>query len=246
MSTAVQNLVGLTAPQALAVLLSSLQDVEEVRLAECRPLPPLQVRLNLTAAERLVFERALELRSRTGLPFWDAALLELPAVPGATRLLDAAMDHVSFRGCERPLPWGSAVAGGIERACSEFSAAGGASLAFLSEVVCSDGSLRHLPMADFHAFKSATNQRIVEAVAERLFPKGAMLLESGESYHAYGTELLSEGEFRVFLGKAMLCVPIVDRAYLAHQLIEGRCALRLSSGGGKSHVPTVVAVLAGR
>jgi hypothetical protein len=246
MSAAVDNLVGLTAPQALGVLLSSLHDVEEVRLAECRPLPHLQVRLNLTEAERLVFERALELRSRTGLPFWDAALLELPNVPGAIRLLDAAMAHVSFRGHERPLSWASAVAGGIERECSEFSATRGASLAFLSEVVCRDGSLRHLPMADFHAFKSAPNQRIVEAVAERLFPNGAILLESGESYHAYGTELLSEVDFRVFLGRAMLCAPIVDRAYLAHQVIEGRCALRLTSGGGKSHVPTVVATLAGR
>jgi hypothetical protein len=153
------------------------------------------------------------------------------------------MAHVSFRGHERPLPWALAIAGGIERACSEFSATSGASLTFLSEVVCRDGSLRHLPMADFHMFKSAPNQRVVEVVAQRLFPRGGVLLESGESYHGYGAELLSEAEFRRFLGKALLCAPIVDRAYLAHQLIEGRCALRLTPGGGKSSVPTVVAVL---
>jgi hypothetical protein len=72
MSAAVDNLVGLTAAQALGVLLSSLQDVKEVRLAECRPLPPLQLRLNFTDAERLVFERALSfaptLVSRSGTP----------------------------------------------------------------------------------------------------------------------------------------------------------------------------------
>jgi hypothetical protein len=164
-------------------------------------------------------------------------------MPDAIRLLDAALMHVSFRGHEISMAWAEAISGGLERACAEFPTTLGASLALLSEVVCRDGSLRHLPMVDFHAFKSARNQRIVEAVSERLFPQGAILLDSGESYHAYGNRLMSKCEFREFLGKAMLCVPIVDRAYLAHQLIEGRCALRLTSGGGKSHVPTVVAAV---
>jgi hypothetical protein len=243
MSTAVQSLLGVTAPRALGVLLSSLPDIREVRLAECRPLPPLQSRLDLTPGERIAFERALAHRSRTGLSFWDAALLELPGIPDAIRFLDAAMMHVSFRGHERSLPWASAVAGGLESACAQYSSQVGASLTFLSEMICRDGSLRHLPMLDFHPPKSAPNQRIVEAVAGRLFPQGAILLDSGESYHAYGTELLSESEFRRFLGMALLLAPIVDRAYVAHQLIEGRCALRLTPGGGKSRVPTVISVL---
>lgn len=93
---------------------------------------------------------------------------------------------------------------------------------------------------------SASNSRhrkIVEAVAERLFEGGSILLESGESYHAYGARLMSEEQFRRFLGKALLCAPIVDRAYLAHQWTEGRCALRLTAGGGKSNVPKVVSIL---
>jgi hypothetical protein len=241
-----EDLVGATAAHAVGALLSKLPEIQEVRLAECRPLLPLQSRYDLTPAERTVFERAIRLRSHTGLPFWDAALLELPAVPDAVRLLDAAMMHVSFRGHERSLPWTSAIAGGLESASAEFPAGSGASLTILSEVLCRDDSVRHLPMVDFHAFSSAPNRRIVEAVAERLFPEGAILLESGESYHAYGTQLLSETQFRSFLGTAMLFVPIVDRAYVAHQWIEGRCALRLTQGGGKSRVPTVVAVMSGK
>jgi len=58
--------------------------------------------------------------------------------------------------------------------------------------------------------------------------------------------LIAKEDFQVFIGAAMLFVPIVDRAYLAHQLLEGRCALRLTPGGGKSQVPTAVAVLPGR
>lgn len=238
-----ETLVGLTAPRAVEVLLASLPDVREVHLAECRPLPPLQSRFDLTASERIVFERALDHRRRTGLPFWDAALLELSAIPDAVRLIDAALMHVSLRGNQFTMSWVEAISGGIERTCAEFPTNIGASLTLLSEVVCRDGSLRHLPMVDFHSCSSARNQQIVEAVSERLFPQGAILLDSGESYHAYGSQLVSQGEFRQFLGRALLCVPIVDRAYLAHQLIEGRCALRLTPGGGKSHVPTVVAVV---
>jgi hypothetical protein len=240
-----RTLLGVTAPRALAMILSSLDDVDEIYLTECRPLPPLQSRRTLGTAERIVFERALESRERTGLPFWDAALLELPAVPDALPLLDDAMMHVTFRGKEHPLSYTSAVAGGIEHACAEYSTGAGASLTFLSEVRCRGGLKNHLPMIDFHAASSDPNQRVVTAVTKRLFPDGAVLLESGESYHAYGTRLISDAEFRRFLGKALLFAPIVDRAYVAHQIIEGRCALRISAGGGKSRIPTVVALIPG-
>jgi hypothetical protein len=240
-----RNLIGLSAPRALTVLLRSLEDVAEVYLAELRPLPPLQDRFDLTAAEHTVLKSALKHRSHKGLSFWDAVLLELPGMPEAIRLIDAAMMHVSLRGQERPLSRSLVVAGALERACEEYLTTQGVSLTFLSEVRCRDGSLRHLPMLDFHAFASDSNRLLIEAIVKRLFPEGAVLLESGESYHAYGAQLLPEAEFRRFLGRALLCAPIVDRAYLAHQWIEGRCALRLTPGGGKSRVPAVVSVIPG-
>jgi len=239
------NLLGLDAPRALTVLLSSFKDVEEVYLAECRPLPPLQTRRQLTAAERIVVERALEFRKSTGLAFWDAVLLELSVTPDAIPLLDEVSKHLTFIGQERSLSWSSAVSHGLEQACAQFTATADASLVFLSEMRCHDGSKRHLPMIDFHAARSARNERVVFAVAERLFPEGAVLLESGESYHAYSTKLVSETEFRRFLGRALLFAPIIDRTYTAHQLIEGRCALRLTAGGTKSQVPTVVSLIPG-
>jgi hypothetical protein len=237
--------LGLDAPRALAVLLSSFKDVEEVYLAELRPLPPLQARRDLKPAELVVVERALKCRQSTGLGFWDAVLLELSNVPEAIGLLDEAMMHVTFHGKERSLSWASAISDGLERACAEFSKTGEASLTFLSEMRCRDGSKRHLPMIDLHAASSSVNQPVVTGLVERLFPEGALLLESGESYHAYGTRLLSQTEFRSFLGKALLFAPIVDRTYVAHQVIEGRCALRLTAGGGKSRVPKVISVVPG-
>ena len=136
--------------------------------------------------------------------------------------------------------------GALERACSRFPVDGESSLTFLSEVLRKDGTIAHVPMLDFHAFKSPANLRIVEVIAQRLLPEGSILLDSGESYHLYGTKLLSEENFRLFLARALLFAPIVDRAYVAHQLIEGRCALRLSPGGGKITVPVVVAAFSGK
>ena len=76
MGIVVENFIGLSAPRFLGTLFSSLQNVREIRLAKCSPLPLLQARFNLTAAERGVYERALELRRRTGLcfgtlPYWS-------------------------------------------------------------------------------------------------------------------------------------------------------------------------------
>jgi hypothetical protein len=235
--------VNLDAARALATLLSSLNEVEEIYLAELRPLPPLQTRRVLSPPERTAIERALKTRENTGLPFWDSVLLELAKVPDAIGLLDEAMMHVSFRGRERPLSWASATSGGLEQICTEFPTAGESSLNILSEVRCRGGSTQHIPMIDFHIACSTPNQLVVTAVAERLFPEGAVLLASGESYHAYGTRLLSETNFRSFLGRALLFAPIIDGTYVAHQLIEGRCALRLTGGAGKSRVPRVIASL---
>jgi hypothetical protein len=246
MGIVVADMVGVSAPRSLSAVLSCVDDIEEIRLARLLPLPPIQARLNLTASEHVVFERALKLRQNTGLSFWDSVLLELSAVPEAFRLLDVAMMHVSLRGQEFSLSRSEVNAGTLEHLCSEFRPDAASSLTLLSEVVRRDGSLGHLPMIDFHAPKSAANQHLVEAVAERLFPRGAILMDSGESYHAYGTQVVSQEEFRSFLGYAMLFIPIVDRAYVAHQLIENRCALRITAGGGKSQIPTVVAVLPGR
>lgn len=240
MGVAIEDLVGLSAGQSLALLLASMPDVKEIKLAELHPSATIQNRLSLSDSERVVFDRAIEVRQNTGLPFWDSLLLVLPEFPDALRFLDTALTHVSLRGHEFSLSIAEVSRGGIERACAKYVSPAGPSLTLLSQVVRTDGSPGHLPMLDFHARKSTSNQRIVEAVAQRLFPHGSILIDSGESYHAYGKQLIPPEDFGRFIGTALLFAPITDRAYLAHQLIEGQCALRLTAGGGKSQVPRVV------
>ncbi len=243
MGATIEDLVGLSAGRSLGPLLSSIPDLKEIRLAELRPTEPIQNRLSLSGTEGTAFDKAIELRKNTGLPFWDSLLLILPQFPDAFRFLDTALTHISLKGQGFSLSVAEVRRGGLERACAKYLSAVGPSLTLLSQVVRTDGSLGHLPMVDFHARKSRDNQHIVEAVAQKLFPHGSILMDSGESYHAYGRQLIPCEDFERFIGTALLYAPIIDRAYLAHQLIEGECALRLTPGGGKSKAPTVVTVL---
>ncbi len=54
------------------------------------------------------------------------------------------------------------------------------------------------------------------------------VLLSAKSYHFYGGELMEEVDLCRFLGKAFLFTPIVDRAWIAHQLMASACAPRVS------------------
>jgi len=100
-------------------------------------------------------------------------------------------------------------------------------LALQSRVLLRDGNSRHIPMLDFHVPASDRSLRSVMTVLKVLRLSGFVLL-SGKSYHFYGDELMEEGELCRFLGKALLFTPIVDRAWIAHQLMASACALRVS------------------
>ena len=105
-----------------------------------------------------------------------------------------------------------------------------------------DGKISHLPLIDFHCPASAENARLALAVGRRIIDGSFLLLLSGKSYHAVGLKPILSDELVCFLSKALLFSPIVDRGYIAHQLIERRCALRISKGGHANVIPTVIAV----
>jgi hypothetical protein len=48
-----------------------------------------------------------------------------------------------------------------------------------------------------------------------------------------------------FLARALMYSPIIDRAYIAHQLLEKRCSLRISGKENKSSLPKVIAISQG-
>lgn len=54
------------------------------------------------------------------------------------------------------------------------------------------------------------------------------MLETDRSYHFYGAELQTVSEQTAFLARALFYSPIVDRAWIAHQLIDKRSNLRIA------------------
>src|SRR5262249_21914021 len=97
-----------------------------------------------------------------------------------------------------------------------------------SRVEVKTGELRHIPMIDFHCPATGDNNELVLAAIDTLEVGPGFLIESGKSYHFLGLELLSENALPQFLGKLLLLSPTIDRAWVAHQLIESACALRVS------------------
>lgn len=116
-------------------------------------------------------------------------------------------------------------------------------LGVLSKVELADGTIAHIPMMDFICDVCCENLSILKELLRVAGQESGVILMSGRSYHFYGLELLSEKEWGIFLGKCLLMYRLVDSRYVGHQLIDGYCVLRLSSGGTKVQVPTVVARL---
>jgi hypothetical protein len=116
-------------------------------------------------------------------------------------------------------------------------------LGILSRVVLKTGVEAHIPMMDFVCPPSPENlETLIFLLGGLRYGKG-WVVESGRSYHFYGSKLVRGIDWNVFLGKCLLMSNYVDTRYIGHQLVDGHCVLRLSSGSLRSRVPTVVAHL---
>ena len=115
-------------------------------------------------------------------------------------------------------------------------------LGFVSKVHLACGGAAHIPMMDFICAPSTKNLEMLVRLLRNIHKGRGWLLESGRSYHYYGCQLLTYREWIVFLGKCLLMSGYADDRYIGHQLVDGHCVLRLSSGKSKT-VPTVVAEL---
>ena len=86
----------------------------------------------------------------------------------------------------------------------------------------------HLPMLDLGVRISEAGENAAVDALQALGLKGA-LFESGRSYHFYGAEVATESSLWHLLGQAQLLSPIVDARWISHQLVDGRCGLRIST-----------------
>ncbi|NRR31882.1 hypothetical protein HSX11_17035 [Oxalobacteraceae bacterium] len=206
------------------------------------PLAPLiQDRGELDENDDLVLERSSEIRKDSIMPFWDSVMLaavDLKNIPFG--ILKSSTYHNKSNSDLIEIERNDISSTLLE---SFFGAlAPNKLIAISSHVKCFDGISRHIPQIDFHCKESLSNLSLIVEIIKILDLKG-YILRSGKSYHFYGSSLLASEKFFEFMGRILLFAPIVDRSWIAHQLIEGRSALRISSRPGYGGPPTLVAEL---
>jgi len=101
----------------------------------------------------------------------------------------------------------------------------------------------HIPLMDFCCECSPSNLEQVKEFLYEIGQKRGVILWSGRSYHYYGVDLLDEKDWLNFLGKSLLFSGYTDERYIGHRLLDGCGILRVSIGGLRSQMPTVVSIL---
>ena len=203
-----------------------------------RRTPPLQKRVASSSGVRFI-QRARERSRRFDLPAWYAVILlvlgsdEIPA-----GILEAAAFHQSISDSLQPIDSSALKLDRIRRLAQQIPT--DRMLTFCSKVKLRNGVIRHIPMMDFHCPVSDHSLAVVSKTAAMFGIGPGFVLQTEKSYHFYGTQLVSETELVRFLSQALLFSPIVDQAWIAHQLIDMCCALQISSRRPKSRVPKVV------
>lgn len=106
-----------------------------------------------------------------------------------------------------------------------------------SRVLIRSGEFAHIPMMDFLCPPSEENLKTLLQVFGKVAEYRGFILNSGNSYHYYGTRLLTDSQWRTFLGRSLLLSGLSDDRYIGHQLVDGYCVLRISAGMLKRRVP---------
>jgi len=230
---------GDSAANVLKHIINSCPIVQSVNFTFYSPPPILQDRICFTKNEKELETEALGIRDQFNLPFWDSIMLKSflrQSVP--SRILHESLFHQPNTNSIFNISRDEILNNKILIIANETN--NSKWLSVLSDFKVDGNDIYHIPLLDFHCPCCKENDELVKEVAKILFPDGAVILDSGKSYHCYGLLLLTGDEFIDFLSKALLFSPIIDRAYIAHQLLERRCALRISRGGSIKKEPTVL------
>jgi hypothetical protein len=102
-----------------------------------------------------------------------------------------------------------------------------------------NGRKLHIPMMDFQLKSGSDDGQLnfLQSAVSGIRQKHGIILDSGNSYHYYGSRLLAEDEWRWFMAGCVLLEPLVDVRYISHRLLSGKGALRLTTAPGKDTEP---------
>lgn len=227
------SLLGLRGKSVLhffPALCSLRPDITGIRFDAYKPAPGLSERLDnvLTPREQGLRDAATALRDSNGIPFWDA-LLATSMQQGiiSSQFIASALAHDAAPD-ERYvlLPSEEITAEKVLDLVANLPS--GYGLAACSRVSLRSKQDAHIPMLDFRCPCSDENAQAIKRMLAFAGCHDGILVESGRSYHFYGTTLLSEAGWIEFMGRALLFAPIVDSRFIGHRLVDGRCRLKVT------------------
>lgn len=200
-------------------ILDTNKDIEEMNFHVFPPFSLLQDVYELDNIEKDQINSALTIRKETGIPFWDSLML--------TFFNHEKHSERFFSWCQRHNKNGLLLS---SRNISEIESvvkANPKQMWALSSRLSMANTSKHLLFIDFHIRPNDDNLQIVEQLINSLGVKG-YILNSGESYHFISKSVHNQEEWLDFTAKLLFFSPIVDRAWIAHQLLERTSSLRIS------------------
>ncbi len=229
------TLVGLPAAAAYQTLLLSRESLESFTIHRYSSPPRLQERVPMSSFENAIVDEAKTI-SAVALPFW-VKLFALCATRGqcSEALLKAAFFH-NGPGAESEHARCELEFGLLQKVSQEEHL----NVSLGSRIIDANSGELHINMLDFDVAVNHANTQIIVSVCRELMPSGFLVLVSGDSYHAVGTELVEPSARIALLGKALLVSPLVDIFYVGHQLQQRASSIRISKGGRAGQCPIVL------
>jgi hypothetical protein len=188
----------------------------------------------VSAQAQKITDPAREEHRRRGFGFWEFVLAESGSTDSQTRLglINGALRHNSDEAIRVRLDREVF----IERlGAGEYENLPPRDLvSFYSPVhIAGDERRLHLPLLDL-GVKPGLGAQSLALDAMNALGLSGLLFESGRSYHFYGAQPVPQSELVALLARAQLLSPIVDSRWVSHQLIDGRCGLRISTDSEKT------------
>lgn len=188
----------------------------------------------VSAQAQKITDPAREEHRRRSFGFWEFVLAESASTDSQTRLglLNGALRHNSDEAIrvrlDREVFIDRLGAGEYENLPPRDL------VSFYSPVqVAGDERRLHLPLLDLGVKLGLDGQSSAIDAMNALGLSG-LLFESGRSYHFYGAQPVPLSDLVALLARAQLLSPIVDSRWVSHQLIDGRCGLRISTDSEKT------------
>lgn len=201
----------------LKFILNKNTSIERFSFYEFDSYDLIQNRINLISPLDKVFSAALEIREFYKLPFWDSFNLSL----FGQEILDFKfLKEINFQ--NKPIKHTEYNREILINKKPDFQKYTG-----VSSLINGKNSGLHIPLLDFHIPPSIENQKICINILIHLNLKG-YLLNSGKSYHFIGNEIIDFESLQTILYNALLFSPVIDKSWIAHQLIQKYCCLRVS------------------